>query len=90
MEQRAFEARLAAEGFDEVVTKDLPPGPELALHSHPYAVKALVVAGSITLGVDGARTTYRAGDVFALAPGCEHTECYGANGVRFVLGRRHG
>ncbi len=90
MQEQEFARQLAAEGFDDVLTKTLPPGPEVPAHSHPFAVKALVLEGEITLGVAGERTVYRTGDVFTMATGCEHTEWYGATGVRYLLGRRHG
>ncbi len=89
MQEQEFARQLAAEGFDDVLTKSLPSAPEVAAHSHPFAVKAMVLEGEITLGVAGQRTTYGAGDVFTMAPGCEHTECCGPQGVRYLLGRRH-
>ncbi len=89
MQQEAFARQLAAEGYDEVVTNTRPAG-EVPVHNHPFAVKALVVQGDITLGVDGKHTTYGVGDVFTMAPGCMHTEQYGARGVTYVVGRKHG
>ncbi len=90
MQQQEFASQLAVEGYDEVLTKTMPAGPEVPAHTHPFAVKALVIDGTITLGVAGQRTDYKAGDVFTMAPGCEHTEWYGEAGVTYVVGRRHG
>lgn len=89
MQQETFVRQLAAEGFDEVVTNSRPAG-EVPAHQHPFAVKALVIQGEITLGVDGRHTRYRAGDVFTMDAGCEHTERYGVDGVTYVAGRKHG
>lgn len=89
MKEQEFARKLAAEGFDDILTKSLPAAPEVAAHSHPFAVKALVLEGEITLGVAGQRTTYVAGEVFTMSPGCEHTEYCGTQGVRYLLGRRH-
>lgn len=89
MQEQEFARQLAAEGFDDILTKSLPAAPQVPVHSHPFAVKALVLEGEITLGVAGQRTTYRMGEVFTMALGCEHTECCGPQGVRYVLGRLH-
>ena len=89
MDPQKFTEQLNAEGFNEIFTTTLPAKKQLAAHAHPYAVKALVTDGNVTLGVDGQLTTYRTGEVFTLAPGCEHTELYGDAGVSYVVGRKH-
>jgi quercetin dioxygenase-like cupin family protein len=89
MDPKQFARQLAEEGFDEVLTKTLPAKQQLAEHTHPFDVKALITDGQVTLGVGDKLTTYRVGDVFTMARGCEHTELYGADGVSFVVGRRH-
>jgi hypothetical protein len=90
MNPQAFAEELRREGFDEVVDKSLPAGQYVEAHTHPFAVKALVTDGEVALGVAGVVTTYRVGDVFTMAKGCEHTERYGAQGVSYVVGRKHG
>lgn len=89
MNQEKFAQQLTDEGFDEVFTKSLPAKQQVAAHTHPFEVKALVIDGEVTLGVDGHLTTYRVGDVFTMAKGCEHTELYGDTGVSYVVGRKH-
>ena len=89
MDQQKFAQQLTDEGFDEIFNKSLPAKQHVAAHSHSFEVKALVTEGEVTLGVGGQLTTYRAGDVFTMARGCEHTELYGDNGVSYVVGRRH-
>ena len=89
MDPQKFTEQLSAEGFNEIFAITLPAKKQLAAHAHPYAVKALVTDGNVTLGVDGQLTTYRTGEVFTLAPGCEHTELYGDAGVSYVVGRKH-
>ncbi len=90
MNAQEFARQLRTDGFDEVLSKSLPGGSDVGPHSHPFAVKALVTEGDITLGVAGHKTTYHAGDIFTLARDCEHTECSGATGVQFIVGRKHG
>jgi hypothetical protein len=43
----------------------------------------------MTLASDGASRTYRAGEVFEMAAGCEHSERYGPEGARTLVGRKH-
>jgi hypothetical protein len=89
MDPKQFALQLADEGFDEVLTKTLPAKQQLAAHTHPFDVKALVTDGQVVLGVGGQLTTYRVGDVFTMARNCEHTELYGDDGVSYLVGRRH-
>ena len=83
----AFEASLAIDGFS-ATPKEMAPGEIVAAHSHPFAVRALVTRGDITLTVGSAARTYRAGDVFTMDAGCVHEEAVGPAGVRYVAGRR--
>ena len=89
MDPQQFRQQLITEGFDEVLDRTLPAGQQLGAHTHPFAVKALVTDGEVALGVGGVLTTYRIGDVFAMAAGCEHTERYGDAGVSYVVGRKN-
>ena len=89
MNPEKFAQQLTDEGFDEVLARTLPAKQKLDAHSHPFSVKALVTAGQVTLGLGGALTVYRVGDVFSIAKGCEHSELYGDEGVSYMLGRKH-
>ncbi len=85
----SFAAALLADGFDAGETKSLPADRTVPEHQHPFDVRALVLAGEITLTVAGQATAYRAGDVFTMAGGCRHAEAVGAAGVEYLVGRRH-
>ncbi len=89
MNPEKFARQLTDEGFDEVLTKTLPAKQRVDTHTHPFAVKALVTAGQVTLGVGGELKIYRTGEVFSMAKGCEHSELYGDDGVSYVIGRKH-
>lgn len=88
MDANAFEARLKREGFPEIRTNQLPARCHNAEHTHPFDVLALVLEGEITLTIAGAAHTYRAGDEFSMQAGCAHVEDVGAQGVRYLVGRR--
>ncbi len=84
-----FAAALRTDGFGDGETKALTPGRMVPEHQHPFDVRALVLAGEITLTVEGRATAYRAGEVFTMAGGCRHAETVGAEGVEYLVGRRH-
>lgn len=83
-----FEAGLRAEGYGEVQTKQIAASTHNGEHDHPFDVRALVLEGEITLTAEGAARAYRQGDVFTMAAGCRHVEDIGAEGVRYIVGRR--
>jgi hypothetical protein len=62
-----FETAARREGYDEIVERVWPADQALAVHEHPFAVKALVVAGEMWL-TEGETTRHlRPGDRFELA-----------------------
>lgn len=83
-----FETALARDGFPEVATAAMAPNEIRPEHTHDFDVRALILDGDITLTIAGEARTYRTGDVFAMARGCPHAEAVGADGVRYVVGRR--
>ena len=84
-----FETVARREGYDEVVERSAPAGQVIAVHEHPFAVKALVVAGEMWLSEGEATRHLRAGDAFELAAGAPHAERYGAAGATYWAARRH-
>ena len=89
MTPETFREKLLEDGYLDVETKSIAAGFFVDSHSHPYDVRALVLAGEATITRDGVATTYRPGDVLEVARGCEHTEKYGPKGYTFMVGRRH-
>jgi quercetin dioxygenase-like cupin family protein len=84
-----FESTTRAEGFDEVLVREWKPGQVLDTHTHPFAVKALVVSGELWL-TQGAQVRHlKAGDGFELAREVPHAERYGAQGATFWVARRN-
>lgn len=84
-----FEAAARARGYDEILVREWAPGQVNADHVHPFAVDAVVVAGSVELTVDGATRRLGAGDTFRIAAGQPHAERYGPEGATFWVARRH-
>jgi len=84
-----FEATARREGYDEVVARDWPADAVVATHEHPFAVKALVVAGEMWLSEGDTTRHLVPGDRFELAAAAPHAERYGAAGATYWAARRH-
>ena len=84
-----FEATARSEGYDEVVPRDWPAGAVLETHEHPFAVKAIVIAGEMWLTHGGQTEHLQPGDRFALDEGVPHAERYGSAGATYWAARRH-
>lgn len=84
-----FSAQAKAEGFDEVVERNWPAGTILESHTHPFALRALVVSGEMWLSTDGEARHLQAGDSFALARDMPHAERYGEEGATYWVARRN-
>lgn len=85
----AFKTKALTEGFDEVLTREWAPGTTLDTHTHPFAVKALVIQGELWLTVDGQTQHLKAGAPFTLERGVPHAERYGSDGATYWVARRN-
>jgi quercetin dioxygenase-like cupin family protein len=86
---KAFEASARAEGFDEVVERVWAARTVVAAHTHPFAVKALVVQGEMWLTVGEDVRHLLPGDTFALERDEHHAERYGDDGATYWAARRN-
>ena len=89
MKVQTFEDDLKRDGFVEIETKSAESNKHVGDHSHPFDVRAKVLAGEITLTCAGVSRSYRAGDVFSMEAGCEHAEQCGPAGVTYTVGRKY-
>jgi len=89
MDTSAFEAALKADGYTEIEKKTVAPNVLNKAHAHPFAVRLLVLSGEMSVTANGTMHTCRPGDTFAMEPGCEHIEQYGAEGADYLVGRKH-
>jgi len=89
MDKNEFEAQLRADGYTEIESKTLALRPANDGHGHHYAVRGLVLAGAFTVIEGGKPTTYRPGQVFAVAAGCVHSEEVGTEGAQILVGRKY-
>ncbi len=88
MTEQEFRQALAAEQFAPPVAVERDASYRLDVHDHSFEAFALITSVEITLEVDGARTTYAAGQTFRLPARTPHREFAGPQGVRYLAGRR--
>ena len=86
---REFTAQALAKGFDEVLERKWAALTVLETHTHPFAVKALVVQGEMWLSVGQETQHLLAGDEFALERDVPHAERYGPEGATYWVARRN-
>lgn len=84
-----FEAAALADGFDEVLERQWPPDTILDEHTHPFAVRALVVLGDMWLTVGPEVRHLRPGDSFTLDRDIRHAERYGGEGATYWVARKN-
>lgn len=84
--------------FIEMLTQNAYPAPtevkqaangSLGEHTHPFAVKALVLDGTIKITTSENTQLYEAGDVFELDYQQVHSESYGPKGVCYLASRKY-
>ncbi len=90
MDRKSFEADLARDGFDNAGIKKLPPGCHNDPHAHDFEVRALVLEGRITVTCADETQECGPGDIVRMAAGREHAEDVGADGLKFIVGRKSG
>lgn len=89
MNRAEFESELHAQGYLEVADRRMQANETNPEHHHEFDARLLVLEGEMTITSEGEKRTYRAGDTFAMTAGCRHTEQCGAEGVRYLAGRRY-
>ncbi len=89
MDRTAFETEIRAQGYSDVVDREMPAHHVNPEHRHEFDARLLVLEGEMTIACNGGERTYRAGDTFAMTAGTPHTEKCGPAGARYLAGRRH-
>ncbi len=84
-----FQQTALADGFDEVLQRDWAPNTVLDTHTHPFGVRAVVVAGQMCLSVGGSERALTVGDSFVLDANVPHAERYGPAGASYWVARKN-
>ena len=89
MTRDEFVAAARADGYDEIVDREMPAGFRDAEHRHAFDARILVSAGEFSITLGGATRTYRAGEIFSVPAGTPHAEAVGESMLRYTVARRH-
>jgi quercetin dioxygenase-like cupin family protein len=89
MNRADFEKKLKAEGYDEMVDRQMDANHFNPEHAHEFDACVLVVDGEMTIDRHGKPETLRAGDICSMAAGTLHSEQCGPAGAHYLAGRRH-
>lgn len=89
MDEQHFRQEIAGQGYEQPELIEREANLYNAEHVHDFDVSVLIISGELTVTASSAITTCRAGDRFALDGGIEHTEQYGPNGTKLLVGKRH-
>lgn len=89
MNRTEFETKLKAEGYGEMVDREMEADHFNAEHSHEFDAYVLVVDGEMTITRHGQAETFRAGDMCTVPAGTVHTEKCGPAGAHYLAGRRY-
>lgn len=87
MDRDTFEAALQSDGYT-CREGSIEPHAHRPAHTHEYDVQLLVLDGAITLVFGSERHSYGPGDLCTVPAGTVHEEHTGADGVRYLIGRR--
>ena len=88
MGQSALTIQMAKEGFQPPVLVTREAHGTLDAHAHPFDAKALVIEGELRIRTAAGERHYGVGEIFQLAAHEPHSEVFGAQGVRYLAGRR--
>lgn len=88
MNKDQFLQTLFESGYPEPIEVQQAPNGHLDNHTHPFAVRALVVDGCIEIKSQDGLRKYSKGDMFELAYEQPHSETYGPTGVKYLASRK--
>ncbi len=89
MNRAEFKTKCAAEGYGEIVDREMEADHFNGEHAHEFDAYVLVVDGEMTISRAGEPQLFRAGDMCTMPAGTVHTEKCGAAGAHYLAGRRH-
>ena len=89
MNRSDFEASVHAEGYLDLVDRRMEANAVNPEHAHEFDARVLVLEGEMTIRCGGAERTWHSGEAFAITAGRRHAEHAGAEGVRYLAGRRY-
>ena len=84
MDEETFREQLKQNGYGDIVIKETAANHSEPTHTHDF----LILSGKISVTLEDRVVTCGAGDTFSLDANIPHSEQIGAEGVRYVSGRK--
>jgi len=79
---------LRSEGFRRIYVWQDGPNANYEAHTHATETAHIILDGEMTLIMDGAMRTYKAGERCDVPAGAEHCARMGPKGCKFLIGER--
>jgi hypothetical protein len=89
MDHTIFATACKNDGFGDMEEKSGMANFSSKPHTHPFAVRALILSGEFRLTRNGETEVFRPGASFSMQAGCEHAESYGPHGATYLVARKH-
>ena len=83
-----YRKQLEAEGFQHTFVWHDGPGARYPDHTHTELTAHIILAGEMTLSMNGVSQTYRAGERCDVAAGATHSAMMGPEGCRYLVGEK--
>ena len=87
-DRTAWEAALAADGFNGPLDRRLEPGKTVPEHTHPFDARLFILDGEFILTTGGQARSYGPGETLEVPAGVLHAESVGPTGATYLAGRR--
>lgn len=87
-DERSVERQLQSEGFATTYVWQDEPGAHYPDHTHETETAHVILAGEMTLTMNGRSQTYRAGERCDVSAGAVHSAKMGPQGCRYLIGEK--
>ena len=88
MDEQQLTKQLQDEGFDDVYVWEDAPGMNYPPHQHPDVSAHIILAGEMTVTLDGQTRTYKPGERFDIPGKTLHSALMGPEGCRYLVGEK--
>jgi quercetin dioxygenase-like cupin family protein len=88
MDEVRLARSLEQEGFRQTYVWQDGPNASYPDHTHATETAHIILSGEMTLTMDGASCTYRAGERCDVRAGTVHSARMGPSGCRYLIGER--
>lgn len=88
MDENKLAAQLQREGFSRTYAWEDGAGASYPDHTHQTETAHIILAGEMTLTMNGKAQTFRAGERCDVPAGAVHSARMGPKGCRYLIGER--